>query len=187
MTSRYEFADYSSPHPTRKQHRRKKSHESLTYSSSSQAGESTDSEFDDDNRRNHQNQEVSGYASDSLKYSEDDEPYTGQTSDSNGNDGGCNRHIMVFQNRQISDNSSGGSRRTNITHSKTKKKNKSKKEIISPATVLSDMSFSSGTNTGSSPPPRPYNRREITDATEVWYAKWWMCGFTDSLNINANY
>lgn len=74
----------------------------------------------------------------------------------------------------------------------------SKKELnrpssySSPAAVASS-DFSSGGGSGSmsshtpsSPTPPRHAKKKMTneEATEMWYAKWWMCGFTDALNLN---
>jgi len=42
-------------------------------------------------------------------------------------------------------------------------------------------------STPSTPPPRHVKRMSAEDhdgVVEVWYQKWWMCGFTDALNLN---
>ena len=36
-------------------------------------------------------------------------------------------------------------------------------------------------DSGSSPPPR-YGKKIVDQQNEVWYAKWWMCGFADAFN-----
>jgi len=144
---------------TTRKHRRKKSEsDSLAYSSSSQTeGESSDSSV-----TNEDDTKIARR----IRMLLDDDVYSGQPTDSQ-NDGGPNRYVQ----------------RTNNT-AQAPILDVQRRKL--PATVApSDMSSNSG-NTGLSPPPRHY-RREITDTgTEVWYAKWWMCGFTDALNINSN-
>lgn len=185
---------------------------SLTYSSSSQAGESTDSsitEIDDQLETDQNYQQKSQHpgaiqmhqklsnAYNSLNYSEDEEAslykreMAGQSSNSYGHDGGGSGLInpkftspltaTAFQKASSSRGSREGS-------SSDRKQPLSKRQQFSPPMVPSDVSLSSqGPNTPTSPPPR-YSRRVSPDhTTEVWYAKWWMCGFTDALNINANY
>jgi len=177
---------------------------SLTYSSSSQAGESTDSSCDEtENRPKTHRERVKSYhqrnpqryggmcrevsnAADSLNYSEDEESLyrqqefldtTGQTSDSYAHDGGGQPKLTsipaTLDTRRLS----------RISSDKSSYKN----QPFSPGTMASsDVSLSSlGSNNPSSPPPR-YRRVSSDQATEVWYAKWWMCGFTDALNINSN-
>lgn len=34
------------------------------------------------------------------------------------------------------------------------------------------------------PPPRHSSQKSVKDDAEVWYQSWWMCSFTDSLNLN---
>lgn len=61
----------------------------------------------------------------------------------------------------------------------------SRRAIKSPATVISDATSSVHSNTTpSSPPPR--HAKKISDGKDIWYAKWWMCGFTDALNLNSS-
>jgi len=144
---------------------------SLTYSSSSQAGESSDSSCDETgNRPKTHREKVKKYhqrkaqreggmrrevsnAADSLNYSEDEE--------------------SLYRQQEFLDT--------------TGDKSSYKNQPFSPGTMASsDVSLSSlGSNNPSSPPPR-YRRVSSDQATEVWYAKWWMCGFTDALNINSN-
>lgn len=159
---------------------------SLTYSSSSQAGESTDSEIDCYERVN-MNRKVSNTA-DSLNYSEDDEASlhrqqmrdtTGQSSNSYGHDGGSGIEPKLTTPPMTHDKSS-----------RRRVSSKSSRKHASPTMglVASDVSLSStGTNTPSSPPPRYHKRMSADHATEVEYSKWWMCGFTDALNFNSNY
>lgn len=175
---------------------------SLTYSSSSQAGESTDSsisEMDSEaeqkvfqqqtSQRVEMHRKVSN-TGDSLNYSEDDESSiyrqqirdtTGQCSDSYGHDSGGYRIDSKLNSPPTSIN------KISRSLSRMGGKNTSKKQAFSPTTTLvtSDVSLSSA-GTPSSPPPR-YRPASSDQATEVWYAKWWMCGFTDALNINSNY
>lgn len=51
-------------------------------------------------------------------------------------------------------------------------------------------SINNGSNgscgTPSTPPPRHSSRKMTAQETEVWYQKWWMCGFTDALNLNQH-
>jgi len=100
-----------------------------------------------------------------------------QTSDSYAHDGGGQPKLTsipaTLDSRRLS----------RISSDKSSYKN----QPFSPGTMASsDVSLSSlGSNNPSSPPPR-YRRVSSDQATEVWYAKWWMCGFTDALNINSN-
>jgi len=187
---------------------------SLTYSSSSQAGESTDSsitEIEDqlemDQKYQQKLQQQRGVkmhrkfsnTSDSLNYSEDDDAsfrrelrdMTGQSSNGYGHDGGGNG---LIDPKFTSPPTATAFHKASTRHSfrkgssSGKKQPLSKRQPFSPTMVPSDVSLSSqGTNTPSSPPPRYSKRMSPDHATEVWYAKWWMCGFTDALNINANY
>lgn len=142
-----------------------------------------------------------------LNYSEDEEALiekglmdtTGQTSDSYGHDGGgridptkgycapqktLEPNTSARRNPSISSNRGPGG---GGSFSRNKKQ-----QVASPSTMVSsDVSLSSSgthnnSNNPSSPPPR-YRRVSPDQTTEVWYAKWWMCGFTDALNINSNY
>jgi len=174
---------------------------SLTYSaSSSQAGESTDSSLENLNlllqdqdihfqiarERIHDTEPTSNFnrgnsintATDSLGYSDDDDeegdltayaysinaattPVGSQPSDSHGHDGGGvskrNRHTTTMKSSHF-------------------------KSPVSAAT--SDLSCTGSNGTPNTPPPR-HARKVISHDTEVWYAKWWMCGFTDALNLNT--
>lgn len=158
--------------------------DSMTYSaSSSQAGESTDSSSFDyggfqylekEQQRLRNNGMVGNYnrqnsGVDSLGYSDDDfdgEPYqnygttiAGQPSDSYEND------------RRFYPKTSPSPK--SITHQK------------SPVSIAGDFHSSSGsTGTPNTPPPRHSSRKMTAQETEVWYQKWWMCGFTDALNLN---
>lgn len=64
-------------------------------------------------------------------------------------------------------------------------------DFSSPTMVSTDISTPgsgsdrSGTPTPSTPPPR-HVKKMSSDESEVWYQKWWMCGFTDALNLNGN-
>lgn len=178
---------------------------SLTYSaSSSQAGESTDSSIIDTNgifltleseqkyhlmqqqkaqRLRHGNGGSSrslrkeNSAIDSLGYSDDDLDCdesinfsswntisgSGQQSDSHAHDGG------------------GFNKCGNTPKSIANKQNDA-----SPTSVAADInSCCAGSNgTPNSPPPRHDSRKKMSHHDEVWYQKWWMCGFTDALNLN---
>jgi len=61
----------------------------------------------------------------------------------------------------------------------------SRRSLKSPATVITDATSSVHSGTiPSSPPPR--HDKKMSDGKEFWYAKWWMCGFTDALNLNSS-
>jgi len=235
-SNKFHFNDDSLNHlvVSRKKHRREKksfdsengfstSDVSLTYSSSSQAGESTDSSVSEgENRPGTHSQRVKNYhqrnnsqqqqlpqrggggmmcrevsnAADSLNYSEDEESLyrqqhfmdtTGQTSDSYGHDGGGHDIAsQIYGKLTPIPATLDTTRFSRTTHHKSSKPHHS--QDYSPNTMASsDVSLGSmGSSNPSSPPPRhrPVNK-EL--GTEVWYAKWWMCGFTDALNINSNY
>lgn len=52
----------------------------------------------------------------------------------------------------------------------------------SPATVAASELSHGSCGTPHTPPPR-HAKKISEDGTEVWYLKWWMCGFPDSLNF----
>lgn len=170
---------------------------SLTYSaSSSQAGESTDSSLADlgvllekehqhhltpqqrakysggNSGRYLQREKSAKSAVDSLGYSDDEDAdesvnlpsswnhtISGQPSDSYAHDGGS-----AFSKTGPSPKKFPGS---------------------SPVSATADLnSCSAGSNgTPNTPPPR-HSARKMMTHDEVWYQKWWMCGFTDALNLN---
>jgi len=179
---------------------------SLTYSaSSSQAGESTDSsiaEFllessalekeqllylreKDLARRSRSGnllREGSSVA-DSLNLSDDDSIdiynhpriITGQPSDSQGHDGGGFNDGATFKEAEHYEY---GRRFRHPKRSSPRSHKKSMgRGVSSPATVMTDGLDDSG----SSPPPR-YGKKIVDQQNEVWYAKWWMCGFADAFN-----
>lgn len=185
---------------------------SLTYSaSSSQAGESTDSSIADSSmflemeQQEHQLQKEQRNAqqircsprdaakegssvADSMTYSEDEEgryyaqnDFPGQSSNSFGHDGGgFSDDKKIFFAAATGDYASHRRGRKSSSSSSHKQES-----LFSPKNVAaSDSSFGNNSNP-SSPPPR--HKRVISDqgSTEVWYAKWWMCGFTDALNLNS--
>lgn len=84
------------------------------------------------------------------------------------------------------------SRRTSGSSTSTPNNGKHLKSRVnsfsSPACVASS-DFSSGGGSGSSHTPSsptpPRHKKLPEEGTEMWYAKWWMCGFTDALNLNS--
>lgn len=134
------------------------------------------------------NREKSGV--DSLGYSDDEDnesvyqtnwtTISGQPSNSYAHDGGSSSY------------SKSGPSPKSITH----KKNGS---ATSPVSIAADLNSCAGSgsvsasggsgsaSTPNTPPPRHSARKMMMgDNTEVWYQKWWMCGFTDALNLNPN-
>lgn len=70
----------------------------------------------------------------------------------------------------------------NIHH---KHKKLSSAAFSSPQSISADLNSCAGSNgTPNTPPPRPSSKKSLSHDTEVWYQKWWMCGFTDALNLN---
>lgn len=172
---------------------------SFTYSassaSSSQAGESTDSSITDSRLsgvlredtsvlHSHQPHQVrnslhqrmgsareietvGSSVADSMTYSEDGGYYShseqpGQSSNGFGHDGGAS--ITFTQATED----------YNAQNQRKQSKSRNNEILGSPKGVAA----------AASPPPR--HKRVVSDpGTEVWYAKWWMCGFTDALNLNS--
>lgn len=185
---------------------------SLTYSaSSSQAGESTDSSIADityfleqqqhmlqqqnAQRLKHHNQRKSFSRENSLGYSTDTNDYSeqgpGQSSKSNEKiifTAATHGESRVKRTSRPASNNGSGSGRSTPTNSKNMKSRAS--SFSSPAGVASS-DFSSGGGSGSShtpsspTPPRHAKKMMDKEGTEMWYAKWWMCGFTDALNLNS--
>lgn len=76
---------------------------------------------------------------------------------------------------------------------------KTRSDFSSPTMVSTDVSGSASGSAGSvsvhtpsrprskgSPTPPRHVKRLSGDESEVWYQKWWMCGFTDALNLNSD-
>jgi len=106
---------------------------------------------------------------------------SGQQSASQGHDGGTSKCVFAPAN-------SNGFPRYNQNSKSTPNQLKKRGEAVfsSPTMVSTDIS-SSETGTPSTPPPRHVkNISADDDDVEVWYQKWWMCGFTDALNLNSN-
>eukprot|EP00557_Chaetoceros_sp_GSL56_P014475 CAMPEP_0176484992 /NCGR_PEP_ID=MMETSP0200_2-20121128/4806_1 /TAXON_ID=947934 /ORGANISM="Chaetoceros sp., Strain GSL56" /LENGTH=277 /DNA_ID=CAMNT_0017881615 /DNA_START=841 /DNA_END=1674 /DNA_ORIENTATION=- len=76
-------------------------------------------------------------------------------------------------------------------YSRSTPKKRAESDFSSPTMVSTDISTPgsgsdrSGTPTPSTPPPR-HVKKMSSDENEVWYQKWWMCGFADALNLNGN-
>jgi len=185
---------------------------SLTYSaSSSQAGESTDSSIADFTylleQQQHMLQQQNAQRSkhhhihqrprsgsgqfareNSLGYSDDtdydDDQGPGQPSSSS--------EKIVFSPASHGESRIKRVHRTNGTSTSTPNNGKHLKSRVnsfsSPAGVASS-DFSSGGGSGSSHTPSsptpPRHKKVSEEGTEMWYAKWWMCGFTDALNLNS--
>ena len=100
------------------------------------------------------------------------------------------RVVFVPTNAANGRTSSGSARPTNYSSKSTPKKRVGS-DFSSPTMVSTDVSTPgsgserSGTPTPSTPPPR-HVKKMSADESEVWYQKWWMCGFTDALNLNGN-
>lgn len=92
---------------------------------------------------------------------------SGQRSSSNGNDGGYNH------NMHRAEISKTKCRSTPNHHRKT-----SSSDFNSPTTVSADISNGSA----HTPPPRHVKRLSADGNNELWYQKWWMCGFTDAFS-----
>lgn len=185
---------------------------SLTYSaSSSQAGESTDSSIaeshfdyllensalekeqllhlkETDLARRTRSGKIAREGSsvaDSLNLSDDDSIdiynhpriITGQPSDSQGNDGGGITDEVIFTEAEHYEY---GRRFRHPKRSSPRTQKKVGRGVSSPATVIHDGLDESG-STPTSPPPR-YGKKNTDQQNEVWYAKWWMCGFADAFN-----
>lgn len=65
---------------------------------------------------------------------------------------------------------------SNKPHRSTPNSRKTTSDFSSPTMVSTDISNGSA----HTPPPRHVKR--ISDDSEVWYQKWWMCGFTDAFS-----
>ena len=89
-----------------------------------------------------------------------------QQSASQGNDGGYDQS----QNQRAMYKST-----PNQNKHKSKK---SSNDSFSPTTVSADISNGSA----HTPPPRHVKRLSADDNNELWYQKWWMCGFTDAFS-----
>lgn len=89
-----------------------------------------------------------------------------QQSASQGNDGGYHQS----QNQRAMYKST-----PNQNKHKSKK---SSSDSFSPTTVSADISNGSA----HTPPPRHVKRLSADDNNELWYQKWWMCGFTDAFS-----
>lgn len=96
--------------------------------------------------------------------------------------------FLVLQSRQPSDSyAHDGGSAFSKTGPSPKSINKVYKKfpVSSPLSATADLnSCSAGSNgTPNTPPPR-HSARKMMTHDEVWYQKWWMCGFTDALNLN---
>ncbi len=123
-----------------------------------------------------------------------------QPSDSYAYDGGPRQHHQPQQQQQpqqqITHNSSQTFTPKNRRHSQhhhpsprtnsySKKKPLSSSTNFSPTSINADLNSCTGSNgTLNTPPPRHSSKKSLSHDTEVWYQKWWMCGFTDALNLN---
>lgn len=139
---------------------------------------------------------------------------SGQPSASQGHDGGNSKCIFAPANSTPKGNPKKGNSQSNSNSQSNTSRftpNQLKKrgglDFSSPTMVSTDISTPgsgygsaasgyatsstrSGTptaSTPSTPPPRHGKRMsaEEHDGVEVWYQKWWMCGFTDALNLNS--
>jgi hypothetical protein len=135
---------------------------------------------------------------DSLGYSDDDHDYDAECYQTYGH-GGHGGHGATITG-QPSD-SYANDRRV-YTKSPSPKSITHQKSPVSAADFHAThnhhhhhhSSGGSSTNTGSNgssgtpstPPPRHSGRKMTAQETEVWYQKWWMCGFTDALNLNQH-
>jgi hypothetical protein len=108
---------------------------------------------------------------------------SGQPSASNGHDGGARTSSnpkIIFAPAAHSNPTIKSRSRTTATPSHKKTPHHSH----SPTMVSTDISNSGSTHT---PPPRHVKRiGDDGNNNEVWYQKWWMCGFTDALNLNSH-
>jgi hypothetical protein len=112
----------------------------------------------------------SSAASESLNYSEvsDAESYLiGQPSDSRHDP----HHGQILHQSPTPPSTS---RKSSSTPSQQRPKTTSSPSIVSDFISV---------NSGATPPPRHAKKLSSGEA-EVWYQKWWMCGFTDALNLN---
>jgi len=185
---------------------------SLSYSASSSvqssAGESTDSSFaeilhvldlgeetelwnrvtrvDDDNQHPfHSDIRSSAFSNDDAYYNHDPigppissfrpvrprpQSYSGQTSDSKGPD------KPIFAPADDS---------PTLSTKSTKKKHNVSAHHLKPELY---HQYSKKIDLRSSPAPRPRNSKiedgNASSNRQLWYSQWWMCGFTDSLNLN---
>lgn len=135
----------------------------------------TNTEFQSHSKQHHHETPVfhrqSSAASESLNYSEasDAESYlVGQPSDS--------RHDQRFAYPQNDHTPVPAS----ITRRSWTTPNSTRPKVSSSPSIVSDFS---SINSGVSPPPR-HAKKISSGEAEVWYQKWWMCGFTDALNFN---
>jgi len=131
--------------------------------------------------RNERGQNLSrgNSAIDSLGYSDDD---VSENDESMNISSWHNFHTISGQPSDSYGNDHGGFKKVEpspkgVTH----KRNSS----FSPTSAMTpDLQSCSGSNsTPNTPPPRP-SARKMMSHDEVWYQKWWMCGFTDALNLN---
>jgi len=129
-----------------------------------------------------------GYSTDTNDYSEQG---PGQPSKSNEKiifTAATHGESRVKRSSRQASNTGSTSGRSTPTNTKNLKTRKN--SFHSPAGVASS-DFSSGGGSGSShtpsspTPPRHAKKMMDKEGTEMWYAKWWMCGFTDALNLNS--
>lgn len=129
---------------------------------------------------------------------------SGQPSDSGGPDGGGMGGNIMFQAPSMPEDGGGRSSRGGSKSRTPKAGNasslqrgggKPRKNVMPPSKTerqssLDDRSSSGSAATPTSPPPRAMPSKKsrskgekITDpdSEKVWYAQWWMCGFTDAL------
>ena len=138
--------------------------------------------------------------------------YYRQPSASQGNDGGNSKCIFAPANSTPKCNPKKGTNSNTSRFTPNQLKKRGALDFSSPTMVSTDISTpGSGTGSGygsaasgyatsstrsgtptastpSTPPPRHVKRMsaEDHDGVEVWYQKWWMCGFTDALNLNSS-
>lgn len=112
-----------------------------------------------------------------------------QPSDSYGPDGGgfgdAFGEMMFAPADQVPEKKKRSSRKERAATTKEASSPKSLRvKSSSRHSSRSDSSPNRGDEQPSTPPPVPRSRRstdtEDEDDEEVWYAKWWMCGFADS-------
>lgn len=156
-----------------RRHRRGDSSSSLSYSvgssvqSHSTAGESTDSSFPEANRI----LESEEMLVDKVKKTP--RTITGQTSNSQENDGGSHRMAVFEQTNRVGYPS--------VSRRSEKQKNE-KSSINTNSTGACTTSSTNNNKNAKTPPPRMPIQKN--DGKELWYTQLWMCGFADSFSFS---